>query len=242
MFAEMAFTGYTFKDREDIRPLCEEAGKGKIFAFCSNLAKQVESYVMAGYPEIYIEPETNKEHFYNSLYVIDRQGNFMMSYRKHFLYETDETWSEEGDAFKTVNLVNTEGVEFKAAVAICMDINTYKFLDHTKFELADFCQSENVDALFLSCNWIDSDPSKQGKDAITQNINYWLYRLYKLLEDPKDKTRYTRKWAFFCANRVGKEENTTFCGSSCSVRCNPLQLIGCLDKKNEGFLAAEINL
>jgi protein N-terminal amidase len=57
-FAEMAFTGYCFKNREDVKPYCEIAGKGKMFEFCSNMAKKVNSYIMAGYPELYIEPET----------------------------------------------------------------------------------------------------------------------------------------------------------------------------------------
>jgi len=242
LFAEMAFTGYIFENRDDIRPLCEEAGKGKIFAFCSNLAQRLSCYVMCGYPEIYFEKENKKEHFYNSLYVIDREGKLYHNYRKHFLYENDHAWAEEGPSFQAIELTNSEGVKFKAALAICMDINPYEFKDSSKFELAEFCKKENIDALFFSCAWIDDEPEVQGKEAVGKHIRYWLYRLYPLMADEKDSTRYKKKWVLFCTNRVGKEKNTTFCGSSCCVRVNPLQLVGSLDKKSEGFFLADINL
>lgn len=51
----MALTGYTFKDREDIRNLCEESGKGKQFTFFSKIAQKLGCYVFAGFPEISIE-------------------------------------------------------------------------------------------------------------------------------------------------------------------------------------------
>jgi hypothetical protein len=31
----MVFTGYKFKDKEDIKPFLEEAGKGPTFDWCS---------------------------------------------------------------------------------------------------------------------------------------------------------------------------------------------------------------
>ena len=241
LFPEMAFTGYTFKSKEDVRPFLEESTKGKTFEFCSSLAKKLNSYVIVGYPELYID-ESKNEHMYNSAYVIDREGKLVLNYRKHYLYETDEAWAEEGSSFQTIKLKNIKGVEYKAAIAICMDINPKQFKDPTEFKLAEFCKNEEIDALFFVSAWLDSEVGKIGKESIQKTINYWLYRLYLLLQSDEDKSRYTRKWAFFCSNRVGKEDDNTFTGSSCVVKGNPLELVGCLDKKNEGFLLAEVKL
>ncbi len=241
IFPEMAFTGYCFKDKEDIKPVLEESTKGETFAYCSSLAKRLNCYVMAGYPELYINPETKKEHLYNSAYVVDREGKLALNYRKHFLYETDHNWAEEGPSFQTVILKNTKGIEYKAAVAICMDINPYEFKDSNEFKLAEFCRKEEIDALFFLANWLDPEATEESKIA-SEAINYWIYRLYLLVQNDEFKDRYTRKWAFFCANRVGQEDKYPFLGCSCTIKFNPVQLVGCLGPKNEGFLLSEVSL
>jgi len=40
VFPEMAFTGYIFKDKNDVECCLEEKGKGITFDFCSKLAKR----------------------------------------------------------------------------------------------------------------------------------------------------------------------------------------------------------
>jgi len=241
LFPEMAFTGYNFKSKEDIRPFLEESTKGTTFEFCSSLAKKLKSYVIVGYPELYFD-ETNEEHMYNSAYVIDREGNLILNYRKFYLYDTDKFWAKEGPSFQTIKLKNNKGIEYKAAIAICMDINPKDFKDPTEFKLAEFCKQEEIDVLFFLTAWLDDAPEKSGKEDIQKIINYWIYRLYLLLKSEEDKTRYTRRWAMFIADRVGKEDNDTFMGCSCAIKGNPLELVGCLDKKNEGFLLAEVKL
>ncbi len=242
LFPEMCFTGYCFTSKEDIKPYTEEATKGKTFEYCASLAKKTNSYIMCGYPELYIDPETNKESFYNSAYVIDRQGNLVLNYRKHYLYETDHKWAEEGPSFQTVKLKNIKGIEYKAAVAICMDINPYEFKNENEVKLAEFCKKEQIDALFFLAAWLDSEPDKVDTGSIQRLINYWIMRLYPLIQDEKDKESYARKWAFFCSNRVGQEGETTFVGCTTALKFNPVELIGCLDKRHEGFLVAEVKL
>lgn len=243
LFPEMVFTGYNFTDPADIEKYCEEAGKGPTFEFLSKIASNLKAYVMCGYPEIfYDEKDGKKKHLYNSMYVIDREGKLKVNYRKHHLYETDEYWAEEGESFKAIELENTKGVKYKAALAICMDINPRKFLDPSKFELAEFCKQERIDAVFMSCAWLDSDVTRNDREAIEDTIDYWLYRLFPLVNTPK-KVQYDKKWAFFCANRVGKEgEKCVFTGSSCAVKVNPAELIYALDKRKEGFIVAEVSI
>ena len=60
---EMPFTGYFFKDREDIRPYLEVCEQGETFTFCSNLAKRMNTYVICGYPELLCGPRDKKRIF-----------------------------------------------------------------------------------------------------------------------------------------------------------------------------------
>ena len=50
----------------------------------------------------------------------------MKNYRKHFLYEADETWADEGPFFDTflLKLPRSENT-IKVGHGICMDINPY---------------------------------------------------------------------------------------------------------------------
>ena len=241
LLPEMVFSGYHFKDAADIEPCLEVCGKGLTFLFCSKYAKLLNCYVMCGYPEVEID-ENNTRKLYNSAYVINRDGTLLLNYRKHHLYETDHRWAAEGEAFKSLVLKNTQGKEFKAIVAICMDINCYEFKDSTKFELAEFIRKENADALFFLSAWKDSDEKTANGESIKEMLNYWIYRMSPVISTDKNKLpedQQYKRWVFFCADRVGKEEDTVFVGCSCCLKFNPLKFIGCLDKRNEGFLLAE---
>lgn len=44
VFPEMAFSGYIFDDRNDIKCCLEKKGQGQTFEFCSNLAKRLEKF------------------------------------------------------------------------------------------------------------------------------------------------------------------------------------------------------
>lgn len=236
LFPEMCLTGYHFKDKDDIKPFTETCGKGETFEFCSKLAKRLNCYIICGYAEI------EGEKYYNSAYVINRDGSLLLNYRKHHLYEVDHRWALEGDGFKALILKNSKDQEFKAVVAICMDINCYEFKDPSQFELANFMKKEKADALFLLSAWKDSDEERHDGDSIKETLNYWIYRLSPLISTDKNKKKEEenyKRWAFFCADRVGKEESTIFVGCSCALKFNPLKFIGCLDKRNEGFLLAD---
>lgn len=241
LFPEMCFTGYHFTDSSEIEPLAEQCGSGPTFEFCSQLAKKLNCYVICGYAEIEAK-ENQEKKFYNSAYVIERDGTLLLNYRKHHLYEVDHRWAAEGSEFKSLALKNCEGQNFKAVVAICMDINCYEFKDPSQFELAEFMRKEQADALFFLSAWKDSQEDRHDGDSIKDTLNYWIYRLSPLISSDKNKKKESesfKRWAFFCADRVGKEEKTVFVGCSCALKFNPLKLIGCLDKRNEGFLLAE---
>ncbi|EAR85279.1 carbon-nitrogen family hydrolase (macronuclear) [Tetrahymena thermophila SB210] len=245
MLPEMALTGYTFKDRDDIRDYCEESGKGKQFTFFSKIATKLGCYVFAGFPEI--EIVNGQENFYNSAYLIDRDGKLIITYRKKHLFETDKTWAQEGSEFGAVYLKTREGKQFKAGLGICMDINPYEFQDSSKFEFSDFCKEQDVDVVLFLSAWNDHEPDNLDDSSIDGSLNYWLWRM-RTMQNKKQELNYHKSWAFICCDRTGVEdkldnkEKTHYLGCSCVIKVNPTQLVYCLDKKNEGVLVADISL
>lgn len=249
LLPEMAFTGYTFKDAEDILPYAEEQ-RGPQFQFLSKIAKIMNAYIFCGYPEIAFAADKKSAKLYNSAYLVDRSGELLLNYRKTFLFETDKTWAAEGDGFKVVELTNCLNQKFTAGLAICMDINPYEFKDNSKFELATFCKEKQIDALLFLANWNDHDPEGPEKAGVAGIMDYWLWRLTPLINKKfNEKEKPYKSWCFFCADRVGAEDalqdnagKTHFIGSSCCIKLNPFELVYNLGKKNEGVLAVEVKL
>ncbi|KAL4784622.1 carbon-nitrogen hydrolase [Aspergillus varians] len=98
---ELAFTGYNFPSLEAIKPFLEPSGKGPSAAWACRTARRLGCKVCVGYPEVEVEVDQygeSKEKYYNSLLVVDEEGNVLLNYRKTFLYYTDETWASEGSA------------------------------------------------------------------------------------------------------------------------------------------------
>ena len=95
VFPEMALTGYVFDSLNEIQNSLEEYNNGKTFDFCSKISKKLNislyrlnCYVFCGFPEKCVEE--NKEVYYNSYLITDRDGTALPSYKKTFLYETDK--------------------------------------------------------------------------------------------------------------------------------------------------------
>ncbi|EGR30676.1 carbon-nitrogen family protein, putative [Ichthyophthirius multifiliis] len=197
MFPELAFTGYIFKNQEDIKPYCEEQKQGQQYKFLSQLAKRLFSYVFAGYPEIQIQSD-NSQKYYNSAYLIDRDGNLIINYRKKHLFESDKTWAQEGQEFKCVELLNLENKTFKAGLGICMDINPYEFLNCQQFELSDFCKEQQIDVLLFLSAWNDHEPNRNDRNSIEGQLNYWLWRLRTIINQKKEIN--FNKTTFDCRN------------------------------------------
>ena len=128
----MALCGYCLETKENVASMAEESGKGPSFEFFSEIARKLNCYVFAGYPE-----NLNGE-FYNSLYCIGRTGELLLSYQKHFLYEVDKPLYKPGPSFKTLMIKTLGGKNLKVAPAICMDLNPEDFGPFEKYELANF--------------------------------------------------------------------------------------------------------
>ena len=215
IFPEMALTGYVFTDIMDIYPLLEEYNTGATYNFCSALAKRLNAYVFCGYPEVEkAKDKDNWEKYYNSAMIVDREGNALKSYRKSFLYETDKTWSEEGNGFLNMKIITKTGKEICLGVGICMDINPYEFQsDFKNMEFSTFCHKNKSDAIVFLTNWTESESDIMSDG--TNTIQYWLSRCAPFLKSKKEVY-------FLASDRTGQEKgtdkNTFFVGNSCILK------------------------
>lgn len=111
-------SGYVFEDSAAISPYLEQPRTGVTSQFCSELAKQLECYVLAGYPEKLSTDELDemalgakesgkqiqktengreiKQIGANSAVLYGPDGEWVGGYRKTNLFETDLTWSKPG--------------------------------------------------------------------------------------------------------------------------------------------------
>eukprot|EP00349_Pseudokeronopsis_sp_Brazil_P006070 CAMPEP_0202966888 /NCGR_PEP_ID=MMETSP1396-20130829/11526_1 /ASSEMBLY_ACC=CAM_ASM_000872 /TAXON_ID= /ORGANISM="Pseudokeronopsis sp., Strain Brazil" /LENGTH=200 /DNA_ID=CAMNT_0049691289 /DNA_START=88 /DNA_END=687 /DNA_ORIENTATION=- len=200
----MAFSGYKFKDADDIKPFCEDGASGKTFEWCKAQAKKLGCWVFCGYPQV----EEGK--LYNSQMVVRPDGTYEKSYKKSFLYETDETWASEGPGFEAMDLfLPRHNKSVRIVNCICMDINPYKFeAAYEEFELATFARKEQAQLLLFSSNWVDPNAYASEQQAVSETLNYWANRLIPLIEDKSPKPCY-----FVAADRVGTELGEKYMGS-----------------------------
>jgi protein N-terminal amidase len=90
--------GYNFKSLQDITPFLEPSGSGITSLWARTIALKYNCTVTVGYPEkVDVSPKwpTGPE-YYNSVIVVNGDGETIANYRKSFLYHTDETWALEG--------------------------------------------------------------------------------------------------------------------------------------------------
>eukprot|EP00667_Euglena_gracilis_P017230 EG_transcript_18138 len=243
---EMAFTGYHFRDRDDIAPLAEAPG-GVTEQWCRRQAQRLRCTVFCGYPsrgdapgQAESEDREAPAPLYNSMLVVGPDGAVLARYHKHFLYITDETWATPGPAFHAVTLPSGA----KVGLGICMDINPCKFeAPWEAYEWARFCLAENVQVLVLCSNWCTAHPDDDAEVKAKppnrgETLNYWAARLKPLIG---------RNVHFVVADRVGQETLaplgrggvTTFCGSSCVVALREPALVAALGTTEEAVLVAD---
>ncbi|KAF8349508.1 hydrolase [Amanita rubescens] len=233
-FPEMAFTGYVFESSAAIRPHLEKPRTGPTSLFCSELAKRVQCYVVAGYPEALSQNElcsrTNDAgdvwqlEGANSAVVYSPAGEWVGGYRKTNLFKSDLPWAKAGTGFVTLQLPEPIG---RLTLGICMDLNPHTG-DWTRvdglYELADYCLSQNTDTLLLCNAWLDSMVNDED-DTDMQTVRYWAGRLRPLWDHGDDyngnNADTKRDITVIICNRNGTEKDTTFAGSSTLFRLTP---------------------
>ncbi|KAJ5165127.1 Carbon-nitrogen hydrolase [Penicillium coprophilum] len=206
---ELAMTGYNFRSLEAIKPHLESVGDGPSASWARETARRLQCKVCVGYPEVEKDSQDpDKITCYNSLLVVDEKGEFILNYRKTFLYYTDETWAAEGQVErgfhelefttegKQSSLMNpvhqgeqvlSEKKQVATSLGICMDINPYKFeAPFDKWEFATRVLDSKSQLVILSMAWLNT-LSREELDALKDKpdmdtFNYWLQRFWPLLQ------------------------------------------------------------
>lgn len=111
VFPELAFTGYSFLDRERAAAVAEPMD-GPTFRSMRSIASALRSYVAWGY----VEAGDGKLH--NSCSLVDPNGVLIASYRKINLYSCDYLWATPG--LEPGPIVDTD--LGRMSVVICRDI------------------------------------------------------------------------------------------------------------------------
>jgi protein N-terminal amidase len=221
LLPEMAFTGYTFHSRKDIEPFVETLN-GISITWAKEIAVKWKAFVQIGFPRV-----SDDNIYYNSIAFVSPQGSLIDVYDKHFLFMTDENWAMEGSGFKSIPVPSLGTIGF----GICMDINPKQFkAPFDSFEFAHFHLQHHSDILFLSMAWLAS-----GNGDSMSLIRYWLARLQPLIMNP------SRSVKVFICNRVGRENDTVFAGTSCvlEVGFGNARLLGHLQAE-EGILQCSL--
>lgn len=201
----MRKTGYNFPSLSAIKPYLEPAGQGPSGIWAKETARRIGCKVCVGYPEVVAEntEDNEKEAYYNSLLVVDGNGEVLVNYRKSFLYYTDETWALEGDVKRGFARLpfqasmggenggggggsgNEEDTTVATTFGICMDINPYRFeAPWTAWEFANRIIDSKSQLVIVSMAWLTLSDREQlqalGTKPELDTFNYWIQRLMPL--------------------------------------------------------------
>ncbi len=157
--------------------------------------------------------ERADDKMYNSMLVIDR-GQIIKIYRKKKLFPADEKWAAAGSSFEYVDL--SIG---RAALGICMDINTYdwslRYGDSTK-DLAQFLYDNDCNF----CIFIAAIPVWPG--FTTAKLHYhWIQRL--------TLHGIRKPLILIAAAKIGREENEQYSGGSAIIDISKNQILAAAD-------------
>ncbi|KAG2121091.1 carbon-nitrogen hydrolase [Suillus clintonianus] len=185
-FPEMIFSGYVFPDTAAITPYLEHPHTGPTSTFCAELARSLECFVAAGYPEK-LEPH---EHALplgddsaslsfqqprigaNSAVMYNPTGERVGAYRKTNLYKLDLPWAVPGSGFSTMTLPHPLG---PTTLAICNDLNVqdpavWESLEEGPYELARHCIRSGTRLLILLNAWLH--PDEDGEESETGSAGH----------------------------------------------------------------------
>jgi predicted amidohydrolase len=107
---ELPFSGYYFKDREEVKTVAEEVTESPIVETLINICKKRDLYLVTGFTE------KSGEKYFNSSLLIG-PGGVVHTYRKLHLFNEEKNWFDPGDIPVQINEVR--GI--KVGMMICFD-------------------------------------------------------------------------------------------------------------------------
>jgi predicted amidohydrolase len=107
---ELPFSGYNFKDREELKSLSEEIGKSSTIDTLIQLCKERDFFIVSGFAE------KSSDKYFNSSLLLGPEG-VIHTYRKLHLFNNEKNWFDPGDIELRVNEVR--GI--KIGMMVCFD-------------------------------------------------------------------------------------------------------------------------
>ncbi|KAF4119655.1 protein N-terminal amidase [Geosmithia morbida] len=237
---ELAFSGYNFKSLKDIMPFLEFSETGISSAWARNMALKYDCIVAVGYPEkvdVSYKWPADPE-YYNSAIVADRDGEFIVNYRKSFLYYTDESWALEGNQGFFEGFIPGLG---NTSMGICMDLNPYKFeAPWNAFEFGFHILEARSNLVILTMAWMTRESQESFTTASDEpdmaTFTYWITRLEPLLRS----NNHDEIIVVFC-NRAGTEGAATYAGTSAVIGIldGQVKVYGLLGRGDQELLVAD---
>ena len=107
---ELAFTGYHFQDRNELKTLAEDPEKSSTVEALVELCQKNNIHLVTGFAE------KNKDKIFNSALLIGPEG-IEHTYRKLHLFNEEKNYFDKGDVPLQVNIVN----DVKVGMLVCFD-------------------------------------------------------------------------------------------------------------------------
>lgn len=240
---ELAFTGYNFKSLAEISPFLEPTCAGITSLWARTTALKHNCVVAAGYPEK-VDVSRNwptSAEYYNSVIVVNGEGETIANYRKSHLYYTDETWALEGPDGFFQGRINGLG---HVAMGICMDINPYKFeAPWSAYEFAFHVLDVAANVVVISMAWLTREDgrhfSRTPKEPDMETLTYWVTRFEPLIRAENEE-----EVIVIFANRTGIEEDAVYAGTSTvlGVRHGEVNVYGILGRGEKELLLVDTSL
>ncbi|KAI1198487.1 hypothetical protein F5X97DRAFT_299299 [Nemania serpens] len=237
---ELAFTGYNFKSLREISPFLEPQGSGISALWARTVALKLNCIVTVGYPEkVDVKPKwpTSPE-YYNSVIVVNGDGETKANYRKTFLYYTDETWALEGHEGFYGGFIPGLG---NTAMGICMDLNPRKFeVPWHAFEFAFHCLEVDANLVIVTMAWMTREDarlfSRTPNEPDMETLTYWISRLEPLIRSESEEEIIV----IFC-NRSGIEGDVVYAGTSAviGVKDGEVNVYGILGRGEKDLLVVD---
>ncbi|KAJ9627202.1 hypothetical protein H2203_003664 [Taxawa tesnikishii (nom. ined.)] len=247
----MAFSGYNFPSLEAIKPYLEPTAGGISTQWAQSTARRLNCHVTVGYPEI---TTASPPKHYNSLVTVSPTGEIVATYRKSFLYYTDETWASEGDAGFYHGPLGALG---PACMGICMDINPHRFTaPWAAYEFATHCVDKTTPLVVLSMAWLTrllpQELMLTTHEPDLETLGYWIERFFPLVNS-KSADGVIVVMANRCGTEPGSvagvtrgvgesgEEVVCYAGSSCVLKLQDgnVQVYNILGKAEDNLLVVD---
>jgi predicted amidohydrolase len=107
---ELAFSGYYFKDRDELISLAESIDRSLTLDALKALCRQQDFFLVTGFAEKYLDK------YFNSALLIGPDGRVQV-YRKLHLFNQEKSWFDPGDT----PLVIYDILDVKVGMMICFD-------------------------------------------------------------------------------------------------------------------------